>query len=147
MDLDNGMERLIREVADMKAGLDSLTTIFAEKFSSLDNKLSTSIEMTRTQIEKKHAILDNQILGLSERLDEKIREHDEAIKELEKTNVDTAGKRHGIHVRIDEMRESKIEPLEDRVSKTELWLKLLSSILGVLGTATVWTILEHLLKR
>ena len=131
------LKEVIRELEGVKNSIDTMSNKFDDRMKSLEERVVSNIELTKSQVDRKQELFEKEVRGMSTRLNEKITEHEDKLHVFETCQNDCATKRHGIHERIDVLRDDKILPLYTRVEKLENYLKAAWIGIGILGAIII----------
>jgi hypothetical protein len=132
-----GEKELLVELTEIKSSIEKMSESFNERMKALEDRIAGSLELSNLGTAKRFEAVEKDVIGLSARIDEKIGGHEEAIHALQGCEADCTEKRHGIHERIDKLRDETVMPLKEKVDRMNVYLIILWVAIGAVLAALV----------
>jgi len=140
IDFNNEM---IRELEAVKNSIDSMSTTFKERMSSLEDRIESSIEITKGQMKGKYELLEQELNGQGKRFDDKVAINETRLQVVETSESECPERRAKIHERIDKLEDGKVQENLLSIITLGTYMKITWGILCGVGAAVAWTIIAQ----
>ena len=112
-------ELMIAEITDLKSSFVHLADILTQKMEAFETKIEMVMENTEGRLKGKYELLERDIDGLSERVEEKVKVNEARLIKVENCELECVEKRKSIHEKADKTDVRITNHIDTEVAKIE----------------------------
>lgn len=142
-------ERMIAEIADLKSSFKNLADTLTQKMDALEERMEMTLSNTEGRMKGRHELLEKDMVGLAQRVDEKNEVISSRINKVEACEEECQNRRQVINSTIDKkfsILENRIEIDHDIITSMSTIIKIMGAVGTLIGAAALYAFFELVMR-